>query len=72
MREKSLHFTIVGSVDVYFRNSIVFNFRRVTQNQYTPLHWACIRDHKDVAAMLVESGASVEVVDAVSVRYDHS
>ena len=56
------------SVVVNFPYSIVFNFRRVTQNQFTPLHWACHSGHKDVAAMLVENGASVEAVDVVSVK----
>lgn len=38
----------------------------IIQMQRTPLHWAARRDHTDSVALLVASGANVNMKDKVS------
>ena len=37
-----------------------------TQTGRTPLSWACVRGLSDVAQLLINKGASLDVIDQVS------
>ena len=47
-------------------NVNVFSYFLYTQNGHTPLSLACIRGLSDVAQLLIDKGASFDVIDRVS------
>ena len=40
--------------------------RRTTAGRYTPLHWAAYLDNGDVAQMLIDANADVNITDAAT------
>ena len=47
-------------------NVNIFSYFLYTQHGRTPLSWACVRGHSDVAQLLINKGASFDVTDEVS------
>ena len=47
-------------------NVNIFSYFLCIQDGRTPLFWACVRDLRDVAQLLINKGASFDVTDKVS------
>ena len=47
-------------------NVNIFSYFLYTKDGCTPLSWACICGHSDVAQLLINKGASFDVTDRVS------
>ena len=47
-------------------NVNIFSYFLYTQHGRTPFSWACESGHSDVAQLLINKGASFDVIDRVS------